>query len=137
MTNLINGFAPVEFISTLFNDMFLTPTETAAETVERYTHVGYRQITDGIPISRDEQIGHLEYARTNLRGFTFEVQQVVFDGEWLVCRHLGHTEQADGRGVDSEVVTFFHLVDGKISESYEMTRPVSGNDADRDVHTAR
>jgi hypothetical protein len=44
---------------------------------------------------------------------------------------------SDGRGVDSEVVTFFHLVDGKISESYAMTRPVSGNDADRDVHTAR
>jgi ketosteroid isomerase-like protein len=42
-----------------------------------------------------------------------------------------------GKPVESEVATFFRIVDGRIAESFEMTRPLSGIEADRDVHTAR
>ena len=132
----IGNKTPQEFTEGMIQELFVAPTEPPAAVVERYLNADYAQYTDGQIVGRDQQIAHLEFLHKNATLVEFDIQQVTYDGEWLAERHFGHVVFADGRDVRSEVATFFRIVDGRISEVHEVTRPLSDNDDDRSVHTA-
>jgi hypothetical protein len=127
---------PEQYLDDMFQELFLNPALPAAETARRWVHPDVRQFTDGHQVPLEQQIRHLEFVRANATELSFDVQQVVYDGRTLAERHLGHIAFADGRVVDSEVTTFFTIVDGLIVAAHEVTRPLSGAPGDREVHTA-
>lgn len=137
MSNLIGSRTPREFVTGMINDLFVAPREPAADAFYRYAHRDSRHHSDGKAVDGAAQIAHLDYLHANAVSMRFDVEQVVFDGEWLAVRHIGHVAFSADKRVDSEVQSFFHIVDGKISEAFEMTRPLSGDEADRAVHTVR
>ncbi len=138
MGALIEGRTAEAFVQAMIDDLFAAADAAALRAAaDRWLTDDYAQTTDGRRVTRDEQLAHLEHLRAQVRSVGFDVQQAVYDGRWLAVRHLGRAELADGRVVDSEVATFFRLDGGRIAEAYELTRPISGDDADRTVHTAR
>lgn len=128
---------PKAYLEQMMSDYFIAPTQAPRQAVDKYLTEDAAHHADGKVISRDDFIAHLSYLQKNVKSMTFDFQQVVFDGEWLSERHLGRTELKDGKVVESEVVVFFHLRDGKIDRSFETTRPLSGIAEDRAIHTAQ
>lgn len=134
---LINGLTPRQFLDRMVVDCFTAPTKPMRDAVDQYFTQDYRHVVDGKPITREQHIAHLEFYQKNTDELDFKLQQVVFDGEWLAERHFGRAKLKSGRVIESEVSTFFRIVDGKIAESHEITRPLSGLASDRDIHTGR
>lgn len=133
----INGLTPRAYLEQMFADCFTHPTETPRASIDKYLTLDAVHVADGKPVSREEHIHHLEYLQKNIASISFDIQQVAFDGEWLAERHVGRTILKDGKEFDSEVAVFFHLKGGKVDRSFEITRPLSGDEADRAIHTAR
>jgi ketosteroid isomerase-like protein len=132
----INGLSPRAYIESLFAAFFTAPTLPPAEAVKAFLWPDAVNYADGKPVTVADQVAHLEYLHKNAT-MTFDLQQVTYDGAWLAERHLGHTVLKDGKTIDSEIAVFFHIRDGKIDGSFEITRPMSGIDADRDIHTVK
>ena len=133
----IQDQTPRAYLEQMMTDYFIAPTQSPRQAVDKYLTADAAHHADGKSISREDFIAHLSYLQKNLRSMTVDFQQVVFDGEWLSERHVGRTELNDGKVVESEVIVFFHLREGKIDRSFEMTRPLSGMDADRAIHTVQ
>ncbi|QQE78333.1 nuclear transport factor 2 family protein [Alicyclobacillus sp. SO9] len=136
MEHLINGLSARNYMEQLVKECFTEPAESAHKVADNYMAQNYTQTTDGKSVTRDEQIAHLEYVQEHMLSMEFNIQQVVYDGEWLAERHIGKSVFNDGRTVESEVSTFFRIVDGKIVETHEITRPMSNDESDRSIHTA-
>jgi ketosteroid isomerase-like protein len=99
--------------------------------------VGYRQVTNGVRVDRDEQIRHLAYLQSHVRRMDFEVVHAVFDGETLAVLQRVDAATTDGHSVTSEVAAFFRIRDGRIVETDELTRAIEGRSADQAIHTIR
>lgn len=119
----------------LVKECFTQPQESIRKVADTYMASEYSQTTDARTVTRDEQIAHLEYLQENMA--PMNIQQLVYDGKWLAERHIGKAALKDGRMVESELSTFFRIIDGKITETHEITRPMSNEENDRSVHTAR
>lgn len=137
MSHFINGLCAREFLENMVKDCFIEPSASIREVASRYMSLDFSQTTDGKSITRDEQIAHMEYLQENIASLEFNIQQVVYDGEWLAERHIGRATFKNGRRVESEVSTFFRIIEGKITETHEVTRPMTGNENDRGIHTIR
>lgn len=137
MEYLINGMTAREYMDRMVRECFTAPNAPIRATADTYMALDYTQTTDGHAVTRDEQIAHLEYLQEHMAAMEFNIQQVLYDGKWLAERHLGKVTFNDGRTVESEVSTFFRIVDGKITETHEITRPMSNDEHDRSVHTVR
>jgi hypothetical protein len=137
MPSTIDGLAPRAYLERLIADLFTRPRESPRKAVDSYLTLDAVHHADGKLVTREEFIAHLEFYQRSTKSLEFDIQQVVFDGEWLSARHLGRAVLHGGKTIDSEVVMFFHIIDGRVDRSFEVTRPVSGSEADRAIHTAR
>lgn len=134
---MLQGLSPRAYLDKMYAAFFAKPTQPPSEAVKEFLAPTAIHHADGKAVTLAEHVQHLEYLQKNIAAMTFDVQQVVFDGEWLAARHIGETTLKDGRSIGSEVVIFFRFEGGLVVESHEVTRPLSNDEADRAIHTAR
>ncbi|MFZ6693230.1 nuclear transport factor 2 family protein [Undibacterium sp. SXout20W] len=136
-TPQINGWTPRAYFEKMMADYFTAPYQSPSEATDKYLTQDAIHEVDGKIVTRKDFIGHVAYLQKNVKSMTFDIKQVIFDGEWFVERHIGRTELKNGEVINSEVAVFFHFINGKIDRAFEMTRPLSGIDSDRHIHTTK
>lgn len=135
---LIGGRSPREFVRDMARDCFPPTNISAAEATKRWTkELGYRQVTNGIDVTRNEQIQHLAYLQSHVQDMRFEILHAVFDGTTLAVLQQVKATTSDGNAVKSEVAAFFTIEDGLIVRTDELTRAMEDHTGSQEIHTAR
>ena len=136
--HLIGGRSAREFVLAMARDCFPPTNIGAAEATDRWTRaLGYRQVTNGVEVARNEQIQHLAYLQSHVRHMSFNVLHTVFDGTTLAVLQQVDAVTHEGSTVKSEVAAFFSIEDGFIVQTNELTRAIEAPGASQQIHTAR
>jgi myo-inositol-1(or 4)-monophosphatase len=135
---LIDGRSPREFVQAMANDCFPPTNVSALDATERWTtEDGYRQVTNGVDVSRGEQIQHLAYLQAHIKSMNFDILHAVFDGKTLAVLQQVDAITDDGGTVKSEVAAFFTIRRGRIVETIELTRAIQSPSGSQQIHTVR
>ncbi|MEI8632349.1 hypothetical protein P4S72_10765 [Vibrio sp. PP-XX7] len=96
----------------------------------------YQQCTDGNTLNFADFQQHLSYLRQHVSKVQFNVVDVCLHEDRLGERHfvtITHQDQTESR---LEVYMFVRFRDQKIESTYEVTRLITGNAADRELASA-
>jgi myo-inositol-1(or 4)-monophosphatase len=136
--HLIDGRSAREFVMAMARDCFPPTNIGAAEAMDRWTRtLGYRQVTNGVEVSRDDQVQHLAHLQSEMQHVNCNVLHAVFDGSTLAVLQQVETVTHDGTVVKTEVAAFFTIRDGRVVETNELTRAVEAPAESQQVPTAR
>lgn len=133
----IEGVTAREFIEGMAQDCFPPHHIGAQEATDKWTNIdGYRQVTNGEEVSREQQVKHLAFLQAKISTMDFKLAHVVFDGSTIaVLQEV--TASFDGQApVRSEVAAFFTVRAGRITQITELTRAVESHFSSQQIHTA-
>jgi len=125
-------------IAAALTDLLFAPELDLHEAADRHFSPDYRQRTDGRWDDRDDFLAHIAHLRTVVAEGSIEVHDELFDGVRYADRHTVHVTKKDGSAVRTEVYLFGDFApDGRFRRVEEVTLMIEGNDADRDLGSAR
>ncbi|UXY25449.1 nuclear transport factor 2 family protein [Streptomyces sp. HUAS TT20] len=125
-------------IKTALTDLLFNRDLTVREAVDRHFAPQYRQRTDGQWADRADFLEHITHLRDVVADGHVEVHEELYDGSRYADRHTAHITKKDGSAVSMEVYVFADLApDGRFSRIEETTLMLQGDEADRNIGSAR
>ncbi|MCX4744292.1 nuclear transport factor 2 family protein [Kitasatospora sp. NBC_01287] len=133
--------APAAFrtdIAGALTDLLFTPGLDLDEAVDRHFAPDYRQRTDGRWDDRAAFLTHIAHLRSVVAGGSVTVLDELSDGDRYADRHVVEVTKTDGSTVRMEVYLFAEFApDGRFRRIEETTLLLAGDEADRDLGSAR
>jgi len=93
----------------------------------------YEQIADGQLLNRIEFEAEVRHVKANTQWIRFVVLDAVRQGDQLAVREVVETGYSYGRPTCTEVYLFATLRGGRFARVNEVTRPLKGDKAMRDI----
>ncbi|MEY9926589.1 hypothetical protein ABH926_001211 [Catenulispora sp. GP43] len=125
-------------IAAALTDLLLTPGLPLDEALDRHFAPEYRQRTDGSWIDRAGFAEHIAHLRGVVAGGAIHVHDELGEGMRYAERHTVDIVKADGSTASHEVYVFAEFADdGRFARLEEVTLMVAGDEADRDLGSAR
>ncbi|GAB2691310.1 nuclear transport factor 2 family protein [Kitasatospora kifunensis] len=125
-------------IAAALTDLLLNPELDLNEAVDRHFAPDYRQRTDGRWDDRTEFLAHIGHLREVVAHGSVEVHEELVNGELYADRHTVEVTKKDGSTVRMEVYLFARFApDGRFSRIEETTLMLAGDEADRNLGSAR
>jgi hypothetical protein len=118
-------------IASLLENVFANPAAIPLAFTE-----DYEQTTDGKRLSRAEFEEHVRHVRASVRSIRFTVCDAVRHENHFADRHIAEITYSDGRSASVEVYLFAKLRDGRIAQTHELTRVLSGDDSAKSLASA-
>ena len=130
--------AAVPRISAALHDLLNNHHVDLDEAVARHFSDDYRQRTDGEWDDRAGFIDHMRHLRQVVAHADITVHDELESGRNYADRHSVTITKTDGATVTQEVYLFGRLAhDGRFAEVHEVTLMLHGNEADRNIGSAR
>ena len=118
------------FLLEMFTSLF-DPREEPQ--VDRFMTEDYTQLVDDKLLDRAGFLQHLQTVREAITAVEFQFEELVADENMIAERHLIMATKTDLTTMSAEVIALHHLRDGRVSRIVELTRLVSGSEADKDL----
>ncbi|MFI0711481.1 nuclear transport factor 2 family protein [Streptomyces inhibens] len=125
-------------IAAALTDLIFNPGLDLHEAADRHFAPDYRQRTNGQWADREGFLEHIAHLRTVVAEGSVEVHDEMSEGIHYADRHTVHVNKKDGSTVRTEVYVFADFApDGRFSRIEEVTLMLEGDEADRNLGSAR
>jgi len=125
-------------IAAALTDLLFTPDLPVAQAADRHFTADYRQRIDGKWDDRAGFLAHITHLRDVVAVGVVEVHEELRNGSLYADRHTVTITKADGSTVRMEVYLFGEqAADGRFRRIEETTLLLDGDEADRDLGSAR
>lgn len=123
-------------IVAIFREVVLPPTLDMGA-VERYISRDYVQTVDGVTLDYAGFVEHMGKQKQVLASLTVDFLAMAEEGETVFSNHIVSATKKDGSQVRVKVIAQFVVRNGLLSRCDELTRLLSGNEADRGLGSIR
>ena len=103
------------------------------EKISEYFDPAYKQYVDDHVLNYEEFVAHLEVLKNVLKSSHITVEHLVEEDDKVVSVHIVDGVKKDGNKVKVKVISFFKFFNDKIILCDELTHPLGGGEADRDL----
>jgi hypothetical protein len=125
-------------IADALTDLLLRPDLSVDMAIDRHFAPDYRQRTDGTWTTRAQFAEHISHLRAIISGGTVNVREELTDGHLYAERHVIELVKNDGSVARTEVYAFGERApDGRFARIEETTLLLAGDEADRNLGSAR
>jgi ketosteroid isomerase-like protein len=119
------------FLQRVFACLF--DAETPAAALSEFFAPDNQQEANGARLDFDEFIDHAQTIKSTIENASVEFEEIVVQGNLIADIHIVEARKKDGTAVRFQVIAFYRLRDGKITNVRELTHMMQGAEGDRDM----
>jgi ketosteroid isomerase-like protein len=116
----------------MFQEVF-AGTDLDETLIRRYFSENYTQTVDGETLGFGEFLQHMLVLKQATKSLSVRFKTLIQEDNVVFSNHFVSGVTVEGRSVEAHVMAEFRFQKGKIISCDELTRVVSGSEADRDL----
>jgi ketosteroid isomerase-like protein len=119
-------------VRTAFREVF-EENDFSESTISKYFHQNYKQIADGNQLNYEKFVKHMKELKKAIHSMKFDFQHLVSEGNAVCSVHIASGRKSDGQVVETKIIAYFEIKDGKIFYCDELSHLLTGDESDRDL----
>lgn len=101
--------------------------------IRQFFSEDYVQHVDGKILNLSDFIQHIHSLKERIQDITIEFEQLISDDDKACSVHIARGTKENGEKVETKVIAFFQVKEGKISLCDELSHILHGKDEDKDL----